>query len=51
MKRSLFGAVALAAFAVTAVLIGTASAAKPPHAARLSGEQGENLKDSLKIGA
>ena len=32
MKRSLFGAVALAAVAVTTVLIGTASAAKPPSA-------------------
>jgi hypothetical protein len=32
MKRSIFGAVALAAVAFTVVLIGTASAAKPPPA-------------------
>ena len=32
MKRSLFGAAALAVVALTAVLIGTASAAKPPPA-------------------
>ena len=32
MKRSLFGAAALAVVALSAVLIGTASAAKPPSA-------------------
>lgn len=37
MKRSLFGAVAVAVVALTAVLIGTASAAKPPSASNASG--------------
>ena len=53
MRRSLFGAAALAAVALTAVLIGTASAAKPAAQAPNSScpTSPKNLKDALNVGA
>ena len=54
MKRSLFGAVALAAIALSVVLIGTASAGKTPPAPTNSScptSGTKNLKDALNVGA
>jgi hypothetical protein len=53
MRRSLFGAAALAAVAMTAVLIGTASAAKPSAQASNSNcpTGTKNLKEALNVGA
>jgi hypothetical protein len=53
MRRSLFGAVAVAVVALTAVLIGTASAAKPPPAPGNSAcpTSKKNLKEALNVGA
>jgi hypothetical protein len=53
MKRKFFGAVALAVVALTAVLIGTASAAKPPPAPGNSAcpSNTRNVQDALNVGA
>ena len=52
MNRSLFGVVALAAVALTVVLIGTASAAKPPAPTNSAGPTSpKNLKTADNVGA
>ena len=53
MRRSLFGAAAVAVVAMTAVLIGTASAAKPPPQPPNSScpTSQKNLQEALNVGA